>query len=460
MSPTTSTAPTSGVLSPPWLLTTLGMCAIIGIAAFESLAVTTVMPTIARELDGERLYSLAFAAPLATGLVGMVVGGTWADRAGPRVVVVTSVLLFAVGLLVVGLAPDMLVLLVGRLVQGAGSGAVIVALYVMVAQVYPPRLHASVFAGFAAAWVLPSLVGPPLAGWVTQAAGWHWVFVGALGLAVPAFLVILPSLRTLTVPAPEERPPWARGRIAWSGAAAVAVLALNLVSELSPVATVVAVVAAGVVLVVALRPLLPPGTLTARPGLPTLVLLRGLIGGAFLGAEAYLPFMLMAEHDLSESVAGLVLTVGALSWAGGSWLQGRLGEDRVPQATGIRLGVLLVLVGVAVAAASTALGLHPVVVAAGWLVGGAGMGFTYPRFSVLALRWADERERGFASSSLSIADSAGSAVVLALTGVAFGLLGGSGETLSFVAVFAVAVVVAAVAVAASGRAVPRGLATA
>ena len=144
MSPTTSTAPTSGVLSPPWLLTTLGMCAIIGIAAFESLAVTTVMPTIARELDGERLYSLAFAAPLATGLVGMVVGGTWADRAGPRVVVVTSVLLFAVGLLVVGLAPDMLVLLVGRLVQGAGSGAVIVALYVMVAQVYPPRLHASV----------------------------------------------------------------------------------------------------------------------------------------------------------------------------------------------------------------------------------------------------------------------------------------------------------------------------
>ncbi|GAB2982144.1 MFS transporter [Frigoribacterium salinisoli] len=457
MSSPTSPAPTSGVLSPPWLLTTLGMCAIIGIAAFESLAVTTVMPTVARELDGEHLYSLAFAAPLATGLVGMVVGGTWADRAGPRVVVVTSMLLFAVGLLVVGLAPDMLVLLIGRLVQGAGSGAVIVALYVMVAQVYPPRLHAAVFAGFAAAWVVPSLVGPLLAGWVTQALGWHWVFVGALGLAVPAFLVILPSLRALTVPPPGARPPWARGRIAWSGVAAVAVLVLNLVTELPPLATVVAVLVTGVLLVVALRPLLPAGTLVARPGLPTLVLLRGLLGGAFLGAEAYLPYMLMAEHDLSESAAGVVLTFGAVSWAGGSWLQGRLGEERLSQAAGIRLGVVLVLVGVSTAAVSTALVLHPAVVVAGWVVGGAGMGFTYPRFSVLTLRWAPEAERGFASSSLSIADSTGAAVVLAGTGVAFGLLGGAGEPLAFVAVFAVAVAVALVAVAASGRAVPREL---
>jgi len=121
---------------------------------------------------------------------------------------------------------------------------------------------------------------------------------------------------------------------------------------------------------------------------------------------------------------------------------------------------VLVLVGVSAAAVSTALVLHPAVVVAGWVVGGAGMGFTYPRFSVLTLRWAPEAERGFASSSLSIADSTGAAVVLAGTGVAFGLLGGAGEPLAFVAVFAVAVVVALVAVAASGRAVPRELARA
>lgn len=455
MSSTTDVAPTSGVLSAPWRLTTIGMVAIIAIAAFEALAVTTVMPTVARQLDGEALFSLAFAAPLATGLVGMVVGGSWADRHGPRVVVVTSMLLFAAGLLVVGLAPDMTTLLVGRLVQGLGSGAVIVALYVMVAQVYPPRLHASVFAGFAAAWVLPSLVGPPVAGWVTEKISWHWVFLGAVALAVPAFLVILPSLRTLAVPDRATRPPWAGGRIGWSLLAAAAVLGLNLVTDLPLVVTAVVVAVTGVVLVVALRPLLPVGTLVARPGLPTLVLLRGLLGGAFLGAEAYLPYLLQEEHGLAESTAGLVLTVGALSWASGSWLQGRLG-DRVSQAVGIRVGSALVLVGVGTAALSALLVLHPVVVAAGWLVGGAGMGFVYPRFSVLALRWAPESQRGFASSALSIADSTGSAVVLAVAGVGFVLLGGPDLPVAFVAVFSVAVAVAAVAVAVSGRAVPRG----
>ncbi|WP_157887749.1 hypothetical protein [Frondihabitans sp. PAMC 28766] len=53
----------AGVFSRQYLLSTVGMVVLIGIAAFESLAVTTVMPTISRELRGEALYSLSFAAP-------------------------------------------------------------------------------------------------------------------------------------------------------------------------------------------------------------------------------------------------------------------------------------------------------------------------------------------------------------------------------------------------------------
>nr|BFF13214.1 hypothetical protein GCM10025699_45170 [Microbacterium flavescens] len=51
------------MLSRRYRLATLGMCALIAIAAFESLAVTTIMPIISAELDGESLYSLSFAAP-------------------------------------------------------------------------------------------------------------------------------------------------------------------------------------------------------------------------------------------------------------------------------------------------------------------------------------------------------------------------------------------------------------
>ena len=452
-----STRP-EGVLSGRYRLATLGMCALIGIAAFESLAVTTIMPIISRELDGEALYSLSFAAPLASGLVGMVAAGNWADRSGPRVVVIASMLLFAVGLLVVGTAPDMGVLLVGRLVQGVGSGAVIVGLYVMVARLYPPGLHPSIFAGFAAAWVVPGLVGPLVAGVVAETVGWHWVFLGALGLAVPAFFAVLPSLRR--VPPPEvaeggRRVPWSIGRILWSVGAALGVLALNLVSEFPTWLTVVVIVVAVVVLAVALRPLLPPGTLRAAPGLPTLVLLRGLVGAAFLGSEVYIPYMLSAEYDFSASASGVTLTLGALGWAFASWVQGRLG-DRVAQRDGIRIGIVLVLLGVVVAALTPLFHLPPAFLIATWAVAGFGMGFMYPRFSVLVLALSTESERGFNSSALTIADSTGSAVALALTGAAFGVLGGASSPLAFVACFAVGTGVAVLALALSGRAVPRG----
>jgi MFS family permease len=58
----------------------------------------------------------------------------------------------------------MAVLVTGRLVQGFGGGALTVALYVAVARWYPARLHPMVFVGFSTSWVLPSLIGPFVAG--------------------------------------------------------------------------------------------------------------------------------------------------------------------------------------------------------------------------------------------------------------------------------------------------------
>src|SRR5690606_37678996 len=134
------------------------------LVAFESLAVTTAMPTVARVLDGEHLYQLAFAGAIAAGIVGMVVGGAWCDRAGPRVPLSLACALFAAGLTVAGLASSMEVLVAGRLLQGVGGGAINVCLYVIVGRLYPPALHPRIFAAFSAAWVLPSIVGPLLAG--------------------------------------------------------------------------------------------------------------------------------------------------------------------------------------------------------------------------------------------------------------------------------------------------------
>ena len=454
-----SSAATVSIFGTRYLWVTVGSSALVFLAAFESLAVTTIMPVISRDLDGASLYALAFAGPLSTAVIGMVIAGNWSDRSGPILPLYSSAALFALGLLVAGSAPNMGVFVTGRLVQGFGSGAMTVALYVVVARLYPPALMPRIFASFAAAWIVPSLIGPFIAGLVAELWSWHWVFLGVVGLVALAVAMLTPATRMLRLQRLEPgTTPWNPGRIGWAVLAAVAVLVVNLSVDASGVAAVLVPLAALVVAVVAVRPLLPRGTLTARRGLPTVILLRGLASASFLGAEVYLPYLLVRQYDFSPTFAGLALTGSALAWSGTSWLQGHLG-DRLRPATGMSVGMWLVLVAVFVAFGSAALHLHPAVIILGWVVGGGGMGLVYPRTSVMTLGLSHPAQQGFNSSALSISDSLGAAIALALTGVVFGALTrvgstGTGGSWAFAGSFGIAVLFAIAAVGVATRVVP------
>lgn len=263
---------------------TVGAVAMIFLAAIQSLAVTTVMPVVSDDLDGAALYAIAFSGTLATGVIGMVAVGAWSDRSGPVWPLTASVILFVGGLIVAGLAPTMEVLVIGRLIQGLGTGGQTVALYVVVARVYPPAIHGRVFAAFSAAWVVPSLIGPFLAGAVTEYIHWRWVFLGVAALTVLAYIMV--ATRLWGTPLDTEHPSTARigPRLACAVAVAIGALALSLAGELGPFA-IPTVVASVIVIAFAVRPLLPRRTLTAARGLPSVVLMRGLIAGALFGAE-------------------------------------------------------------------------------------------------------------------------------------------------------------------------------
>ncbi|MBI5254850.1 MAG: MFS transporter, partial [Burkholderiales bacterium] len=179
-----------GILNPPFQATSLGMLALVSILAFEQLAVATVMPVVAQALGDASLYAAAFGVAMAAGILGMVLAGRWSDRAGPAPALWAGIGAFVLGVAVAGLAPNMALLVAGRAVQGLGGGLMSVALYVVVGQHYPARLHPRIFAAFAAAWVLPAVVGPALAGLIARELGWRWVFLSAAVLAVPAALLV------------------------------------------------------------------------------------------------------------------------------------------------------------------------------------------------------------------------------------------------------------------------------
>jgi len=450
--------PTDRLLAPQYLWTTIGAITLIFLGAFESLAVTTIMPTVSRDLDGEALYSLAFSATLAASVIGMVVAGGWSDRRGPSGPLIASMAVFVLGLVLSGTAENMYVFIVGRFLQGLGSGATIVALYVVVARIYPPVLHPRMFGAFATAWVLPSLVGPPVAGLVATAVSWHWVFLGVGVIAVVAAAAIVPSLlhlRSVPVVVGSGASRWA---VIWAVVVAAAVLAIGLGGENGGAWSWPIVAVAFVVVVVAVRPLLPRGTLLVRRGLPATVLLRGAVAAPFFATEVYLPYLLQEQYGLPAWLAGLILTVGAVSWATGSTLQGRFGE-RISHAGVVRLGATIVFVGIAVQLLTAALVLSPVVAAAGWLVAGGGMGLMFPRLSTLVLSLSDDTNQGFNSAAMTIADSSASATAIAFGGLvftAFGAATGGG----FVAALALTTVLALLAVPVAARVRTDAVATA
>lgn len=148
------------LLSREYRSTGIGIFALVALTAFEALALTTVMPVISADLDGAALYAAAFAGTLVASVVSVVYGGNLVDRRGPRPAFVLGLAFFAAGLVLAALAPDMVVFVVARLLQGLGAGLTNTALYVLVVRVYPEVLRVKVFAGFSAAWVLPSIFGP------------------------------------------------------------------------------------------------------------------------------------------------------------------------------------------------------------------------------------------------------------------------------------------------------------
>jgi predicted MFS family arabinose efflux permease len=405
-----------------------------------------VMPTVADQLDGVGLYALSFAAPLASGVVGMVAAGGWSDRRGPVVPLALALVLFASGLVVCGLAPSMEVLVAGRILQGLGGGALTVCLYVLVGLIFPAGLQPAVFTSFAAAWVLPTLFGPALAAYVAHVAGWRWVFLGVVGMVAAAAALVAPALRRLDARAAGVAAP--SSRLVWAVVAAVAVLGLEMLGSRRDAVALLMVAAAAVALIAMAR-LVPAGTLALRRGLPAVIGTRGLLSGAFFCGETYIIFVLQERWGLSAGVAGLALTGVGLSWTAASWLQARLARTLSDRGAMV-IGSVLVLAGSLGLTSAVVLHVPAPLAVATYVLAGTGMGLAYPRTSVAMLADSGDSDRGFNSSALSIADSLGGALTISASGVVFAVATRSGGD-EFALALALGTAVAALAVLAASR---------
>ncbi|WP_457444958.1 MFS transporter [Roseateles sp. P5_E4] len=393
----------------------IGAIALISMLAFESIAVATAMPAVAEALQGLPYYALAFGATLATSVLGMTAAGQLCDKRGPYRAALAGLAAFLVGLLLAGFAPSMPVLVLGRALQGLGSGVLGVTLYVGVGQVVPQQLHPKMFAMFAGAWVVPGLVGPALASFLVQFIGWRSVFL-VVAAAVPvAALMILPALKRVGSGSGDELR-W--GAMRWALLASAGALTLHSASQQSGASSALLFAAGLVAAGIAARLLLPAGTLRAARGLPTVILLRGLIAATFASAEAFLPLMLTQHFGWSLTQAGIALSAGAVTWSIGSALQARVQR---PESRRLLLpgGFTLTALALTLVIAPLLFALPSALVFVGWTLVGLGIGLSFPILSVLLLKLSPPEQQGSNTSSLQLCDALTSSAALALAGLLF-----------------------------------------
>ncbi|MBN9643243.1 MFS transporter [Corynebacterium mendelii] len=391
-----------GVFSSDYRPLSIGLYTVITGCAFDQTAVTAVMPTITRDFGDQSAYSAAFVLPMSFSLVAMVVSGIVCTMRGARTSVWWGAGFLAVGLVLSIVAPTMAVFLLSRAIQGLGIGFLIVAVYAVIAQAYPPAIRTAVFAGFAAAWLLPSLLGPSVAGLLAAYSTWHAVFAFTLALLVAAVVLLIKPLVALE-PVRARAPRGAVNQITASVVVAAAASGLSGTVKLSPAVGAVVFVLLGAVIVRGLKPLVPAGLFTGRTATAKLVATRG-IADTMFAAEIYLPLMLAHRDHLGPTLTGIGLSVSGLTWFIGSQVQAKLSEKTtLPQAG--RVCAATGFAGVAVIIVALLVGLHWVWLVAGWGIWAFGIGFLYPRMSSEALAYCPAEDTGFVSSALQVTGS-------------------------------------------------------
>lgn len=461
MTATAAATRASSLLQREHLPFAVGAVGLVTLGAFENRAVMTVLPTVAERLGGLWLFGAASAAPMVSFVLATAVAGTWADRRGPLEPLYAGLGLFVLAQATMGLAPSMPVFVAARLGGGLAEGLIDVSLVVLMARALPEELRAKAFAAFAAAWVLPSVLGPTLAGLVAEHLGWRIVFLMAVGLVVPTTAMLRPAMaRTrAALPAPTRWTRDERRRVGAAGLVAAALALLTFGASLLPRGGILPLVGAAtsltgvLVLVPSLRAVLPDGVATLGRGVPTVIALRGLVAAAFGLVGAFIPLMLTTVHGFGPATAGTSLTVTGLFWALGSQVHGLSRVQRsvlpVPR---LRIGFGLIAAGVA-GPALLSLQLAPVWLGLSlWAVAGIGMGLSSPTLSthLLSLSPAEFQGRYTAASNL-----AGSVAQSLALGAAGALIAWQSPTLpgwAFAVVMAAGALVALAGVAVAGRA--------
>jgi EmrB/QacA subfamily drug resistance transporter len=386
--------------------------------ALEATIVATAMPQIASQLGDLHLYSWIFAAFLLTQTAGTVIFGKLADIFGRKPVLLVGIGIFLVGSLLCGFAWTMPALILFRLIQGVGAGAIQPVSITLVGDLYPMQERGRIQGYLASVWGIFSVLGPIVGGLIVRDFSWAWVFWINLPIGVLAAIGILVFLH--------EEGRYERPSVDVAGAALFTIAVTSLMIALTESGTSsgdLAWGALGVFLAAsatfiwqerrAPHPIIAFG-LWSRRQIASVNMACLLSGMALIGLTTFLPMYVQAVLQRSALVAGLALTMVVLGWPIGSTIAART-FVRFGLRQTLLFGCILMPVG-GLAFVLLGPGSAPWTGGMGSLVMGLGAGFLSTSSILIIQNCTDWSERGAGTSSNIFSRNVGSTLGAAVFG--------------------------------------------
>ncbi|WP_420237999.1 DHA2 family efflux MFS transporter permease subunit [Telmatobacter bradus] len=183
----------------PWLI-----AATVALSAFMEVLDTSIanvaLPHIAGSLaasSDEGTWVLT--SYLVSNAIVLPLGGWASSVMGRRNFFVFCIVIFTVASFLCGAAPSLPLLLLFRVIQGAGGGGMQPMAQAIMADSFEPQKRGQAFAVYGLVTVLAPSIGPTLGGWITDNFSWRWIFFINIPIGIVAFFLVMRLV---------EDPPW------------------------------------------------------------------------------------------------------------------------------------------------------------------------------------------------------------------------------------------------------------
>ncbi|HTN56010.1 MAG TPA: MFS transporter [Microbacterium sp.] len=392
-----------------------------GLIAIDATILATAVPSIVRDLGGYQQFPWLFSVYLLAQAVSVPIYSRFADTIGRKPIIMIGIALFLLGSVLCGLAGSMMWLILFRIVQGLGAGAVAPMSMTIVGDIYTVAERAKVQGYIASVWAVSSVVGPALGGIFSQLDAWRWIFFVNVPLCALAACMLMTHYR--------EEKQTRRHRIDFAGAALLTVgltgIILGLLEGDDAWAWVsvpsaicfgggaLALIAFALVERRTAEPIIDFTLISRRLILTTTIVSFG-VGALLIGVTSFAPAYLEGSLGIVPLLSGLAVAALTVGWPIASGVSGRL-YLRI----GFRRTAMLGM-GIATVAA-TGLALtgpwpSPFTVAGLAFLLGFGLGWTSAPSLIAAQASVGWGERGVVTGMNAFARSAGSAVGVAVLG--------------------------------------------